>query len=81
VYGKVVSTHSEEFRARQAELRGGRERDVAVLELYDELSTHWRYLQVSTGHCNDRGGLGGDVSTLFTGHPPHRACLASVGFC
>ncbi len=46
VYGNIINVQSEEFCARQRELRGGRDRDAAILELYDEVAAVWRSLQV-----------------------------------
>ncbi len=37
----------EEFAQRQREVRGGRDRDSVVMELYDDLAYSWRSLQVS----------------------------------
>ncbi|KXZ47471.1 hypothetical protein GPECTOR_35g909 [Gonium pectorale] len=48
VYGNIINVQAEEFCARQRELRGGRERDAAILELYDEVAAVWRSLQAVT---------------------------------
>lgn len=48
VYGNIINVQSEEFCARQRELRGGRDRDAAILELYDEVAAVWRSLQVGS---------------------------------
>lgn len=48
LYGNIINVQAEEFCARQRELRGGRERDVAILELYDEVAAVWRSLQAVT---------------------------------
>lgn len=45
-YGSVVYVAAEDFAARQRELRNGRDRDAAILELYDEVAAVWRNLQV-----------------------------------
>lgn len=34
---------------KQRELRAGRDRDTAVLELYEDMSYSWRLLQVNGG--------------------------------
>ncbi|GIL47102.1 hypothetical protein Vafri_4016 [Volvox africanus] len=48
VYGNVINVQAEEFCARQRELRGGRDRDAAILDLYDEVAAVWRSLQAVT---------------------------------
>ncbi|EFJ51048.1 hypothetical protein VOLCADRAFT_103689 [Volvox carteri f. nagariensis] len=48
VYGNIINVQAEEFCARQRELRGGRDRDTAILDLYDEVAAVWRSLQAVT---------------------------------
>ncbi|GIL70608.1 hypothetical protein Vretifemale_1330 [Volvox reticuliferus] len=48
VYGNIINVQAEEFCARQRELRAGRDRDAAILDLYDEVAAVWRSLQAVT---------------------------------
>eukprot|EP00798_Chlamydomonas_sp_ICE-L_P023583 gene23583-9111_t len=52
VYGKTVNSQMEEFAQRQREIRGGRDRDTVVMELYDDLAYAWRSLQTATDRRN-----------------------------
>lgn len=47
VYGKIVNSQVEDFLSRQRELRAGRERDAAVLDLFEDLAYGWRSLQAA----------------------------------
>lgn len=65
VYGKTVHSSSEEFAARQRELRAGRERDVVVLELYDDVAYAWRSLQAAIDQRNRLEDLRKSARTQF----------------
>ncbi len=47
VYGRVVNTASEVFLKRQREHQSGRDREAALLDLYDDLAFGWRSLQAA----------------------------------
>ena len=49
LYGKITCQIADEFSARQRELRAGRDRETAILELYEDIAYAWRLLQV--GAC------------------------------
>ncbi|KAK9819988.1 hypothetical protein WJX72_004826 [[Myrmecia] bisecta] len=46
IYGNVVNATAEEFCERQREVLGSREREVAILDLYEDVAYTWRSLFV-----------------------------------
>ena len=52
VYGNLVYGPVEDFVEAQKRVRCGKERDVGVMECYDEIAFAWRQLQAFQDKCS-----------------------------